>query len=184
MVATMGKGDKFLPIMQNPKQLSLGLALLALCGAVPVQAEVKSASDYGFEIAHKSVIKATPQQVYAMLGKPARWWSSAANLSMSLKVGACFCEAIPKGKGGVEHARIIYAQPGEMLRLSGGFGPLQSEGASGALTFALKPVDGGTEVSMIYVIGGYLRFGPRTIAPAVDRVMGEQLAGLKRAIEG
>ncbi len=172
------------------KRLKLGLLPLASLLSVPAQAEVKSATDYGFETVRVVTVKASPAAAYAMLGKPALWWSgahtysgSAKNLSLQLRAGGCFCEAIPADTAMVEHARVVFAQPGKMLRVLGGFGPLQQEGVSGALTFALKPVDGGTEVTMRYVVGGYIRMGPKVMAPLVDQVLGEQLVGLKVALD-
>src|SRR3546814_15574006 len=35
-----------------------------------------------------------------------------------------------------------------------------------------------------YVVGGYMRFKVSEIAPAVDRVLGEQLVGLAKALGG
>ena len=166
-----------------------GIALLlAWAGAAPALAEVKSASAAGFETLNTAVVAATPDQVYAMLGSPARWWDKAhtysgdsANLSLALKAGGCFCEVIPADQATIEHARVVYAQPGKALRLVGGLGPLQAEGVSAALTWSLKPVAGGTEVTQSYVVGGFVRGGADKIAPIVDRVLGQQLRGLQHA---
>lgn len=167
--------------------------LIALCFlfAAPAPAEVKSVSDAGFEVSRTLIIKATPAQVYRALGMPSRWWSKAhtysgdaRNLTMALRAGGCFCERIPADGGTVEHARVIYAQPGRQLRLHGGLGPLQSEGVHGTLTWTLKAVAGGTEVTQNYVVGGYIRSGAKSFAAPVDQVLGEQLGGLKSWIEG
>lgn len=166
----------------------LAAALLLL--ATPAHAEVKSATDAGFEVSRTLTINATPAQVYRALGAPSRWWSKAhtysgdaRNLSMLLRAGGCFCEKIPAGGGTVEHARVVYAQPGKLLRVQGSFGPLQSEGVTGTLTWALKAVPGGTEVTQNYVVGGYIRSGARGFAAPVDQVLGEQLSGLKAYLE-
>ena len=79
----------------------------------------------------------------------------------------------------IEHGRVVYAQPGKALRLHAALGPLQQEGVSGALTWALKPAAGGTEVTQTYVVGGFVRAGADKLAPIVDRVMAEQLKGLQ-----
>jgi uncharacterized protein YndB with AHSA1/START domain len=156
----------------------------------PAHAEVKSATDAGFEVSRTTTINATPTQVYRALGAPARWWSKAhtysgdaRNLSMVLRAGGCFCEKIPADSGTVEHARVVYARPGKLLRVLGGFGPLQSEGVTGTLTWALKAVAGGTEVTQNYVVGGYIRGGTKNFAAPVDQVLGEQLSGLKAYLE-
>ncbi|MFD1611566.1 SRPBCC domain-containing protein [Sphingomonas tabacisoli] len=162
------------------------LFVLLACAAAPAAAEVKSVSPAGFEIANTAVVNATPEQVYAMLGQPAKWWNkahsysgSSDNLSLTLRAGGCFCEAIPADHGSVEHGRVINAQPGKALRIAGAFGPLQAEGVSAVLTWALKPVAGGTEVTQTYVVGGYIRVGADKIAPPVDQVLGEQLKRLQ-----
>ena len=165
-------------------------ALLALLLTTPAHAEVKSATDAGFEVSRTLTINATPAQVYRALGLPSRWWSKAhtyssdaRNLSMVLRAGGCFCEKIPTDRATVEHARVVYAQPGKLLRVQGSFGPLQAEGVTGTLTWAIKAVPGGTEVTQNYVVGGYIRSGARGFAAPVDQVLGEQLSGLKAYLE-
>lgn len=168
------------------KSIMFALAMLA---TTPAAAEVTSADEAGFAVAHETVIASSPEAVYAALRAPGRWWSKdhswsgdSQNLWMDAQAGGCFCETLPgtapKASGSVEHARIIFARPGAMLRMTGSLGPLQGEAATGTLTFALKPVDGGTAVTLTYVVGGFVRMGMAQIAPAVDGVMGEQLARL------
>jgi hypothetical protein len=86
-------------------------------------------------------------------------------------------------KGSIQHARIVAALPSKQLRLTGALGPLQAEAVTGTFTWDLKPVDGGTEVTQSYVVGGYVRAGASALAPAVDQVLGEQLTRLKAFIE-
>ena len=73
---------------------------------------------------------------------------------------------------------MVYAAPGEMLRLRGSLGPLQSEALTGTLTVTLKAVDGGTEIDWTYVVGGHARFSLQELAPVVDGVIGEQFGRL------
>ena len=154
--------------------------------ATSAMAEVRTAADSGFETVNSAVVAASPDKVYAMLGQPGRWWNKdhtysgdARNLSQDMKAGGCFCEVIPADNGTVEHGRVVFAQPGQTLRLSAALGPLQQEAVSGTLTWSLKPVAGGTEVTQTYVVGGYVRGGAAKLAPIVDRVMSEQLRGLQ-----
>lgn len=162
------------------------LALLGAVAASPATAEVKSATPAGFEVEAKAVVSVASAEAYAALTRIGAWWNSAhtysgdaANMTLDPKVGGCFCEAIPKGKGAIEHGRVIYAQPGETLRLQGGLGPLQAEAALGVLTWTLKPAEGGTEITQTYIVGGYMRSGGEALAPIVDRVLAEQLQGLQ-----
>lgn len=158
----------------------------ALAIAVPAAAAVKSSAPAGFETGNTAVIAAPPAEVYAMLVTPSRWWNGqhsysgdAANMTLEARAGGCFCERIPADGATVEHARVVYAQPGKTLRLQGGLGPLQAEGVSATLTWSLKPVAAGTEVTQTYVVGGYVRGGTEALAPIVDRVLAEQLTRLQ-----
>jgi uncharacterized protein YndB with AHSA1/START domain len=157
----------------------LVLAALALSSAA--QAEVKSSTAGGFELENKFVLAATPAETYAAIGRIGQWWSSghtysgkAENLSLELKAGGCFCERLADG-GTVEHMRVVFAQPGKTLRLQGALGPLQAGALAGTMTWALKPVQGGTEVTHSYVVGGYVAGGADKYAGPVDQVLGEQL---------
>ena len=165
---------------------AIGLLLFALPGVA--NADVKSASPAGFEIESKAMVSMPPTEAYAKLGRIGDWWSSAhtysgkaSNLSLELRAGGCFCETIPEGGGTIEHGRIIYAQPGTALRLQGALGPLQQEAAIGTLTWSLKPVAGGTEITQTYVVGGHVRGGADKFAAIVDQVMAEQLRRLAQS---
>jgi len=92
-----------------------------------------------------------------------------------------FCEAL--AGGGVEHGRVIAVWPEQhLLRMQAALGPLQDKGVSAVLTFQVKPADGGSEIVETYNVGGAT---PQVIqmAPAVDRVLAEQLGGLKAYID-
>ena len=164
------------------------LALVALATASAASAEVRQSSTAGFEIVHVATLAAPPADSYALIVDVARWWDpqhsysgKAGALSIAGKAGGCFCETLDGG-GSVEHGRVVYAAPGQALRLNAALGPLQAEGAAGALTFALKPAaSGGTEVTMTYVVGGFVRGGGDKIAPVVDQVLGIQIERLRKA---
>jgi uncharacterized protein YndB with AHSA1/START domain len=162
--------------------------LLAVAG--PAAAEVKSVTPNGFEVATMATIAAPADRVYAALGEVGHWWSpshtfshDAANLSMELHAGGCFCERLKDG-GSVQHLQVVYAAPGQGLRLRGALGPLQTEGVDGTLSWTLKPGEDGTTVIWSYVVGGYIRGGMEQWASRVDRVLDEQLQRLKDFVEG
>jgi uncharacterized protein YndB with AHSA1/START domain len=172
------------------------IAGLAMFAAAPAAAEVKTASDTGFDLVFSETVSKSPEEVWAALKAPAKWWNKAhtysgdaTNLWMDAQAGGCFCEKLPGeagNRGSVEHARILYAQPGKVLRLQGAFGPLQAHPVIGIMTFTLKPADGGgTTIGVSYVLGGHVAMGGGTaaIAPLVDKVLGQQVAGLKAFVD-
>ena len=173
-----------------------GAALLsaAICCSAPAAAKVIDQSGIGFTVAHTAQVAASPDDVWKMLRMPQKWWSQehgwsgdAANFWLDSQAGGCFCEKLPDagtGLGSVQHARILFAKPGEMMRLSGAFGPLQGEAVTGTLTIQIKATPKGSALRFDYVVGGYMRFKVEEIAPAVDKVIGEQLAGLAGALGG
>ena len=68
--------------------------------------------------------------------------------------------------------------------LQGGLGPLQTEAATGTLTWSLKAADGGTEITQTYVVGGHVRGGADKMAGIVDTVLAEQLTRLAGHLGG
>lgn len=174
------------------------LAVAAVMGALafaPIAAaKVVDQSEAGFAVAHTAQVAATPADVWKMLRMPQSWWSKdhswsgdAANFWLDQQAGGCFCEKLPDtggGVGSVQHARILFAKPNQLLRLSGAFGPLQGEALNGTLTIQIKETPTGSALRFDYVVGGYMRFKVADIAPAVDKVVGEQLLGLANALGG
>lgn len=161
----------------------------------PASAEVKSSSETGFNIIHIATVNAAPDDIWKRLIAPKDYWSkahswsgSSAGFYIDAQANGCFCElfqeADTNGKiktvGSVEHMRVIFAQPGKVLRMQGALGPLQSEAVLGTLTVAMEPVKGTTttRVSFSYVVGGYMRYKVSEIAPAVDKVLGEQFRNM------
>ena len=121
-------------------------------------------------------------QFQVLTAQVGQWWNpqhtysgDAANLSLDARAGGCFCEKLASG-GSVAHMMVVYAEPGRVLRMTGGMGPLQGWGLAGAWTWTLKADATGTQVSMQYAAGGYLQGGFDKMAPAVNAMMGEQVA--------
>ena len=94
----------------------------------------------------------------------------------------CFCEKLPD-QGAIRHMEVINSQPGKMLRMSGGIGPLQSLAVSAIATFSLSAEEGGTKLQFSYTVGGYSPQGLNKIAPIVNTVLMEQINRLKNYIE-
>ncbi|MFD2781482.1 SRPBCC family protein [Novosphingobium pokkalii] len=166
---------------------------------MPAQAEILARDDRGFVVREVVEVGAPAPEVWRTLVKPAAWWSSehtfsgeAANLTLDPVPGGCFCEKLPPAKqggaaavsGGVQHMRVVYVEPGRALRLTGALGPLQSEALLGAMTITLKTNERGTRILIEYVVGGYMRYRVEQIAPAVDRMLGQQIARLADKLGG
>jgi uncharacterized protein YndB with AHSA1/START domain len=173
--------------MGDDMRWMLPVAMLA-CGTSAV-AGVVGKSDAGFATAGTVVVTRAPEQVWASLVEPRRWWNpehswsgKAANLSLEPRAGGCFCEALPGG-GSVEHMRVVYADPGHQLRMRGALGPLQGEGLSATLTVTLEPAGQGTKISWSYKVGGYTDLSIAEIAPAVDNVVTEQFQRLRTLVD-
>lgn len=163
----------------------LRCTLLLLLLAAPAAAEVRNPSDTGFVSEHKLTIAAPPAKVWETLVQPARWWDAAhtysgnaANLSLDVRPGGCWCEKT--AGGGVEHMRIIYLAANDTLRMTGGLGPLQAMPVTAVLTVTLKPAGAGTELTASYAVAGP---GLGGIAAPVDGVLGGQWTRLKAAAE-
>ncbi|MEQ1731053.1 MAG: SRPBCC domain-containing protein [Vicinamibacterales bacterium] len=171
-------------------KFSRSVVVLCLAGmwlsAPPALAQV---SGTGFRSRVQLDIRATPAKVFESLLQVGRWWhpdhtysGDASNLSLDPRPGGCFCERLPNG-GGVEHLRLVYLAPGEMLRMTGALGPLQGLGVTGSLTIALKPTFGGTTAELVYAVGGFSEAGFTQLAPAVQGVLTEQMNRLKAYVE-
>lgn len=169
---------------------SLALLVAILSTAVSLGADVLDSADAGFTVKHAVTISASRDRVYATLtGQISRWWDSAhtfsgdaANLSIDSLPGGCFCERL-RTPGGVQHMRVVYAEQGRLLRMTGGLGPLQDLAASGTLTLTLQETFGTTTVTMTYTVGGYRPGGLAGLAKPVDVVLTSQMDRLKRYIE-
>jgi uncharacterized protein YndB with AHSA1/START domain len=155
-----------------------------------VKAVVVDSSFYGFTIKNEYVIKALPDSVFKYFYRDiSSWWSglhtfsgSAGNLIIQPKANGCFCEKLTSG-GSVRHLTVIYVDPPNLIRFSGGIGPLQSMAVDGVMNVSFVAEDGGTKMTVTYTVGGYSPTSVGSLAPMVDRVLGEQFAGLKRFAE-
>lgn len=167
------------------------VAALAVAGlgAGTAEAAVTDATPTGFQVVQKLTVKASPENVWAVMVKPSLWWESshtwfgdASRLTLDLRPDGCFCETGPNGAGAA-HLKVILVEPNRTLRLWGALGPLSTFGMTGAWTMQLKPADGGTEITWTYTVGGYMPGGIDKLAAPVDGVMTAQLVRMGRVVE-
>jgi len=170
------------------RTLLLGLAA-GLALATAASAEVLDSQPTGFEVGHVIEIAAPAAKVWAALGQVGAWWDSghsfsgdAKNLTLELKPGGCWCEALPGG-GDVRHMSVVFVDPGKTLVLEGALGPLQSTGAMGHMTWKVHDTGASTTLTVKYDVGGYIVGGIDKWATPVDTVITAQAERLKHYAE-
>jgi len=174
---------------ENTRCHLLGPVFLLMLAAMSAQA-APQVTPTGFLVTFDVNVNAPVAKVYdALVGQVGSWWNpehtyshDAKNLSIDPRPGGCFCEKLPNG-GGVEHLRVIYVAPREVLRLSGGLGPLQASGVAGSMTWKLTGDGDQTGVQLSYSVGGFIVGGFDKIAPAVESMLREQFERLKLFVE-
>lgn len=161
---------------------ALGFALLL---AAPASAELTEAAPDHFVSRSEAVVTLPPDRVWAALIDWPAWWDkahtysgSAAALHLEPRSGGPLQERWAGGS--TLHATVLTAMPPRLLRLSGGFGPLQSLPVTAVVDFALRPEGAGTKVTMIYRVSGAPAWKLDTLAAPVDAVMSAGFARLVR----
>jgi hypothetical protein len=144
-------------------------------------ATVVSQSANGFVITHDANVAVDPKDAFDAFVKIGSWWNddhsfsgAAKNISIEPKAGGCWCEALPNG-GSVRHMTVVHANPGVLLVFNGGLGPLQFMGVAGSMKVSFKAQDKGTQISVVYAVGGYDPDSFKDISKGVDAVLGEQI---------
>lgn len=164
--------------------------LLLMAAAAVARTEVTDSADNGFTTTHEVVIDETRARAWqAAVDEIGQWWSDdhtvngdAGRMSIVPQPQGCFCESFANG-GGVVHMTVTFANPGVLLRLTGGLGPLGLMGVGGNMTWEFFDAEEGTRVKFTYVVGGYRAGGLGAVALPVDYVIGEALQRLKAHIE-
>jgi hypothetical protein len=163
-------------------------AFLTMAGCATAQAEVVRSAESGFTVTQTVNVPMPPPAAWSALSDIGRWWDpehsfsgDARNMTLDPFVGGCFCEKLGM-YAGVQHMRVIYAQPPKMLRLSGALGPLQEFAITGSLTWTIEVAGGGSRINMSYTAGGYADRSLAEWAPLVDSMLGAQVQRLGRFI--
>ncbi len=165
-------------------------AALVLLWAPALGAEVKEAKPQGFTIENVRVVATDPDSAWAALvddvdswwPRDHTWWGEASTLSIEPRAGGCFCDR--DGQRQADHLQVVFVDPGKLLRMVGGLGPLQGMGLHGTLEWRLEPAGEGTRITLWYRAGGYAPEDLSTFAPVVDMVQAQQLGGLAGYLAG
>ena len=177
-------------------QLRAGLLVPVFLFSILTQqaiASVQDAAESGFTIEHSVTLPVTRAVAWAaVVGDVGRWWNGehtvsgdAANLYISAVPMGCFCERLGED-GGLVHLVVTFVNPGVILRLTGGLGPLGLMGVNGNMTLEFEDLDEDptrSTLTLRYAVGGYRAGGLIELAEPVDAVLGEQLERLSDYLE-
>ncbi|MFN0183838.1 MAG: SRPBCC family protein [Aquabacterium sp.] len=173
--------------MRNLIARWLTSVLLAAAAAMPARADVVRSAPSGFEITYRLEVPATTAQVYDAFTQLPRWWhnahtfsGSAANMSLDLQAGGCWCERW--GGASVMHGQVLTVLPGTMIRLNAWLGPLQDRAVAGVFTMVTSAQDGVVRMRLTYRVSGSDAAELDKLAPAVDKVLAEQSQRLLKLI--
>jgi len=208
-------------MITHARHACLGTLLCCSLIAPLAHAEVKHADESSFTISLSATTKATPEQAWnAMTQRIPEWWSAehswsgdAKNFYMRAELGGCFCEHLPSSDGGpaggVEHLRIMYIKPFEVIRFDGTLGPMVDMPVQGRMSWSITPATAtpdptpdatpdttvaegpatappaatGSTINFTYHVHGYMEGGFAGLAPVVDGVIGQQLQRLQVLLE-
>ncbi len=174
---------------------SLRAAMLLITALAPfvgdARAAVATATADGFTLVIEVDVKAPPALAYRELTVgPAAWWDpehtysgKSERLTLDARAGGCFCELMDGGAS-VSHGTVIYADPGQMLRLSSALGPLQEMAVIGTLSFAFAPRPAGTHVTLTYRVFGAFTSDAVALSKLVDGVLTQQLTRYAAHVNG
>lgn len=167
------------------KPLAFAAAAMAL-SAAPAAAEVVERSADHFVLRFEVGLETTPEDIYGAIGDVARWWDGAhtysgdaANLTMPLEVGACFCEVLADGAT-FEHGRVVQADPETGVLVDAPLGPLKGKATVAQWSIGWSAANRGHVLVMTYVVRGP---GLGAMADPVDGVMGGQFSRLAHYVE-
>jgi len=171
------------------RRCSLGILVLLMSAGTPARS-APQVTPSGFLVKIEASINAPVAKVYdALVGQIGSWWNpehtyshDAKNLSIDPRPEGCFCEKLPNG-GGVEHLRVVYIAPRQLVRFSGALGPLQASGVAGSMTWKLTYGSDDTRLELSYSVGGFIPGGFEKIAPAVEAMLRDQVDRLKMFVE-
>ena len=105
-------------------------ALLVCAGAAMMvsplpsaRADTSAVTPSAFVSTFREAVKATPDAMWKAMVQLPRWWSGqhtysgqAANLSLDVQAGGCWCERAGDGLS-VQHGTVVLVQPGRAIRL-------------------------------------------------------------------
>lgn len=168
-------------------RVTLIAASLFAFAAAPAGAEIVRAAPDGFSLHFEAESELDRDAAWARLIDISAWWSSdhtysgdAANLSLDMRPGGCWCESWDGGA--VEHGRVLLIQNGEAIRFEAPLGPLQGMGVAAVITFTLSDAEsGGTAFEADFIAAGTSVADVGLMAEPVNGVFGAAFSSLTGA---
>jgi len=165
------------------KSLAATILTAGLLTSATASAEILSASETHLVLRHEAVSALPPDRLWRRLINPTAWWhpdhtysGDATNLTLDVQAGGLWREDWDDRS--VSHGRVLYVEPGRMLRMEAPFGPLQELGAYTIWTITIAPAEEGSVVVFDEVSTGPPTANMAEIAKAVDFVKGEAIRRL------
>lgn len=156
----------------------IAAAVLAL-STTPAAAEVIARTADSFTLRYAAGAEIAPEDIPGALKDLPKWWDpahtysgSAANLSLDLTPGGCWCEKLADGTD-FDHGRTVAAEADRFV-FNAPFGPLRGKTTRAELTVTWPGADRGWTPTWTMVVEGP---GIGAMADGVDAVMG---AGYQR----
>ena len=146
--------------------------LATLLAVSTAQAEVVKLESGAWRVEHEIVVTGSPEVVYdAFTGDVSGWWDhtmseNPKSLVIEAKPGGQFLEIFDDSGDGAEHARVIYAKRGELLRMRG---PLGLSGFAIDMVYSISFAADGEQTRVKLDLKGAGEFD-QTWAEAVDGV--------------
>lgn len=155
------------------------IAMLALGVTTNAAGGVTESSSDGFTISLSQESQRSDAELWQRLQHPEIWWSSAhswsgdaANMSVEMRAGGCWCERV--GDGVVVHGRILRIDAGRAVLFDAPLGPLNEAAVSTRLSWRVE----NQRVVWRYQVFGALPMPVEQLAPLVEGVLAEQLRRL------
>ncbi len=159
--------------------------VLTFLTSTPAAAEVVSRSDDAFTLRFALGLETTPEDVIVSVEELPQWWDpahtysgDAANLSLVLEEGGCWCERLEDGSL-FQHAVVTAVEP-RRVAMNAALGPLHDKATKAELTWTIGPKNQGYLVAMDFVVEGP---GVGAFADGVNGVMDQAWDRFVRYIE-
>ena len=171
--------------MKSSQTAILFITIASIITIGSAQAEVKLLAYGGYSVELEVILPVSPNVAYdAATGDIGAWWDHSFSknpkrLYIEAKPGGGFYEIFDDSGNGVQHAVVIYAERGKLLRFTGPLG-FSGNALDAVITYEFKPEGSGTRLHIIVNMMGQMSMED---AQAADQVWHHFADRLKAYIE-